>query len=414
MTTTIKFDAIKLLSELASSQSSGCLEINGESVLWKIYLHKGSIKYGTCSIQSMDQLKYHLHYLQCKQSIAALKNLPPSQLNHIDSSSGYKLYDRTIGWLIKNEYLELTQALQLIKNISMDEIISCLWLDSAVHSWNEEQSLPLWITNQIKDSLSLSVSECLDEAKTRKSHWQNCSKKLFSVFQRPYFPPGWESKNMPQSGSLNHDTLKQLTQVLTGRTSIRQLSILLKKSEFQVAKILSPYIDQKIIYLRHAADPLSKLPQIPREDTQFQPEKMLFDGEQKGFQNKPNLALTKTWKIVCIDDSPTILSEIKRFLDKEQLEITAIDDPVQAVSQVFTIKPDLILLDITMPRINGYKLCGLLRNSGKCDSVPIIMVTGNTGLIDKARAKLSGSTDYLTKPFTKEILNRTIRKYLPI
>ena len=65
-----------------------------------------------------------------------------------------------------------------------------------------------------------------------------------------------------------------------------------------------------------------------------------------------------------------------------------------------------------MPRINGYKLCGLLRGSESCHHTPIIMVTGHKGLIDKARAKLAGATDYLTKPFTQQGLMEVIEKHL--
>ena len=65
-----------------------------------------------------------------------------------------------------------------------------------------------------------------------------------------------------------------------------------------------------------------------------------------------------------------------------------------------------------MPRINGYRLCGLLRGSEYCDHTPIIMVTGNTGFIDKARAKIAGATDYLTKPFTKQGLTQIVTKHL--
>ena len=94
------------------------------------------------------------------------------------------------------------------------------------------------------------------------------------------------------------------------------------------------------------------------------------------------------------------------------LKVTAINDPVKASSVIFRLEPDLILLDITMPRINGYKLCGLLRSSHVFDETPIIMVTGNTGMIDKARAKLAGATDYFTKPFTQEGLMNIIEKHL--
>ena len=85
---------------------------------------------------------------------------------------------------------------------------------------------------------------------------------------------------------------------------------------------------------------------------------------------------------------------------------------MQAVPIIFRVQPDLILLDINMPKINGYKLCGLLRASNHCDRTPIIMVTANTGLIDKARAKIAGATDYFTKPFTQQELMLMIEKHL--
>ena len=169
---------------------------------------------------------------------------------------------------------------------------------------------------------------------------------------------------------------------------------------------------EKIIYLHHAPSPLNKLPYIPRTSKKIVESSSGIGRDIQSIGNNPTQK-SKTWKIVCIDDSPTILSEIARFLDGNKFKITAVDDPVQAVSKIFNINPDLILLDITMPKINGYKLCGLLRSSGKCDNTPIIMVTGNTGLIDKARAKLAGATDYFTKPFTKEGLNQIVAKYLP-
>lgn len=249
----------------------------------------------------------------------------------------------------------------------------------------------------------------MDLEQTRLKRWQNCSAELVSVHQRPYFTSGWEQKPLPASGSLNYQALKELSQVIKGSTSIRQLSLLLKKDELHVAQILSPYIEDKVIYLRHAQSPLDKLPSIPRTKKNIQ-QSSLFNSKNEN--KNPNNATVKPWKIVCIDDSPTILNEIQRFLDRDKFEVTAIDDPVQAVPIIFRLKPDLILLDITMPRINGYKICGLLRSSDHCNQTPIIMVTGNTGLIDKARAKIAGATDYFTKPFTRQELMLIIEKYL--
>ena len=418
MTTTIKLTPAQLLSQLADANSYGCLEINSGLVSWEIYLHQGNIQYVYSSVQSLDQLKYHLHYFGWKQAIAALKSLPQSfiklQSSLQDKSPTHNIYSKVISWLLAKQHIDLAQSIKLILNITKDEIESCLWLDNATSVWQDGKSLPIWIPVQIRDYLAWNVSECLNERQIKLRQWQACSKDIHSVYQRPYFPPGWETKSLPPSGTLDKNTLVELTQILRGRTSIRQLSMLLKKDELKVAKILSPYIDSKIIYLHHAQAPLDKLPEIPRktEDATGRSLSLQVSDEEEETQFNTAKTAVKTWKIVCIDDSPTILSEIKRFLDREKFEITAIDDPVQAVSKIFTIEPDLILLDITMPRINGYKLCGLLRSSGKCDDTPIVMVTGNTGLIDKARAKISGATDYFTKPFTKEGLNKIVNKHL--
>ena len=410
MTTALKLDPKRLLSQLTNANSSGCLEIDVESVFWKIYLCEGNIRYVHCSIQTLDQLRYHLHSLGWQEAISAMKRFPKSLLNV--SSSAEQIYDKSITWLLAKQHLNLTQTAKLINSISKDNLLSYLWLNYGKSSWQDDYFLPDWISQPIKDSLSLSLAECLHESEIKQNQWRNCSTQLHSVYQRPYFPPSWETKPLPASGSLNHKVLTELTQILRGRTSIRQLSILLSKDELQIAKILSPYIDEKIIYLHHAAAPLDRLPAIPRHKPQSSSPTLNVGNENEITQANQPKNQTKIWKIVCIDDSPTILSEIKRFLDGDKFDITAIDDPVQAVSKIFTINPDLILLDITMPRINGYKLCGLLRSSGKCDRTPIIMVTGNTGLIDKARAKLAGATDYFTKPFSKAGLNQIVAKHL--
>ena len=410
MIATTKLNLAELLSQRAETHGSGCLELVRESISWKIYFQQGKLKYVDCSIQLLEQLRYHLHYFGWTQAVAALKDLSLSSLK--DREADRSLYSKIIPWLLAEKHLDFSQTLKLIEHITKDELQFCLWLDRGSSSWHDGEPLPDWIPSQIQDSWSWDVAECLKEQQIRLKQWQNCSERLFSIYQRPYFAPSWSQKELPP-GTLNRQTLTELTKVLKGRTSIRQLSLLLKKDELQVAQILSPYIDEKIIYLHHASEPLNQLPQIPRIANSDRHVSSLESNSslQKASGNATAVS-TKTWKIVCIDDSPTILSEIKRFLDKDKFEVTAIDDPVQAVSKIFKIKPDLILLDITMPRINGYKLCGLLRSSGKCEDTPIIMVTGNTGLIDKARAKLSGATDYFTKPFTKQSLTQIVEKYL--
>ncbi len=120
-----------------------------------------------------------------------------------------------------------------------------------------------------------------------------------------------------------------------------------------------------------------------------------------------------SYTVACIDDSPTVLNAIQKFLEGQSLSVVAINDPVKALMQIVRSKPDLILLDITMPNLDGYELCALLRRHPRYKRTPIVMVTGNTGLIDRARAKLVRASGYLAKPFTQSDLLKTVFKHLP-
>lgn len=133
------------------------------------------------------------------------------------------------------------------------------------------------------------------------------------------------------------------------------------------------------------------------------------DFEDKSFTD----SATKTrYKIACIDDSPTILHTINAFLDDSSFAVSMINDPIKALMQVVRTQPDLILLDVGMPNLDGYELCSLLRKHPKFKGIPIIMVTGNTGFIDRAKAKLVGASGYLTKPFTQSELLKMVFKHL--
>ncbi|MDJ0797568.1 MAG: response regulator [Calothrix sp. MO_167.B12] len=120
------------------------------------------------------------------------------------------------------------------------------------------------------------------------------------------------------------------------------------------------------------------------------------------------------YTIACIDDSPTVLRSIKHFLDKNVFSVIAINDPVKALMQILRSQPDLILLDVEMPNLDGYELCSLLRRHSRFKHTPIIMVTGRKGFLDKAKAKMVRSSGYLTKPFTQADLLKIIFKNLAV
>lgn len=126
----------------------------------------------------------------------------------------------------------------------------------------------------------------------------------------------------------------------------------------------------------------------------------------------PQLTSNKLYTVACIDDSPTVLASMKRFLESSTFSVVMINDPVKALMQILRSKPDLILLDVEMPNLDGYELCSLLRRHSAFKDIPIIMVTGRTGFIDRAKAKMVRSSGYLTKPFTQSELLKIVFKHL--
>jgi chemotaxis family two-component system response regulator PixG len=148
------------------------------------------------------------------------------------------------------------------------------------------------------------------------------------------------------------------------------------------------------------------------QNQQFSPSKSFESPEHIDHKNDQQVIKKTLYTIACIDDSQTVLNSIKMFLDGKTFSVVTINDPVKALMQILRSKPDLILLDVEMPNLDGYELCSLLRRHSAFKNTPIIMVTGRTGFIDRAKAKMVRSSGYLTKPFTQPELLKMVFKYL--
>jgi two-component system, chemotaxis family, response regulator PixG len=134
--------------------------------------------------------------------------------------------------------------------------------------------------------------------------------------------------------------------------------------------------------------------------------------DNSGQQIIPPPAEKKLYTIFCIDDSPTVLNAIKSFLDEQMFSVVGVTDSLKALMHIMRAKPDLILLDISMPNLDGYELCSLLRKHSYFKNTPVIMVTGKTGFIDRAKAKMVKASGYLAKPFTQGDLLKVIFQHI--
>jgi twitching motility two-component system response regulator PilG len=116
--------------------------------------------------------------------------------------------------------------------------------------------------------------------------------------------------------------------------------------------------------------------------------------------------------VLVVDDSPTIRKVVELTLKREQIRVLGAADGLSALAMVADEKPDLVLLDIMLPRMDGYQICQIIRRNKDYKKLPIIMLSGKDGLFDRVRGRLAGSTEYITKPFDPNELVRVVRKHL--
>ncbi len=116
-------------------------------------------------------------------------------------------------------------------------------------------------------------------------------------------------------------------------------------------------------------------------------------------------------RVLVIDDSNTIRRSAEIFLRQGGHEVVLAEDGFDALSKVNDHDPELIFCDILMPRLDGYQTCAIIKRNPRFSHVPVIMLSSKDGLFDKARGRMVGSQDYLTKPFTKEQLLRVVEQF---
>ncbi len=115
--------------------------------------------------------------------------------------------------------------------------------------------------------------------------------------------------------------------------------------------------------------------------------------------------------ILVVDDSPTVRRLVTMTLEKHSYRVIPAADGIEAMSIINDERPDLILLDITMPRMDGYQLCKLIKGNRQTQHIPVIMLSGKDGFFDKVRGRMAGSTEYITKPFKSDMLVQVVKQH---
>ena len=120
---------------------------------------------------------------------------------------------------------------------------------------------------------------------------------------------------------------------------------------------------------------------------------------------------TPALKVLVVDDSNTIRRSAEIFLKQGGHEVLLADDGFDALAKINDYQPDLVFCDILMPRLDGYQTCAIIKRNAKFANIPVVMLSSKDGVFDKARGRMVGSQDYLTKPLTKDQLLQAVQQF---
>jgi two-component system, chemotaxis family, response regulator PixG len=458
-----KLRPLSLLRHLSTCHESTYTYVSSGSVNWSIYLEQGKIIYATHSVEPFDRLERHLRRLS--QQLPALSGEIRVQLRLMfesDMSTSGSVDESSINgaiseqppeyqaicWLVSQRHINPTQAAILIQEMVKEVLESFLLINTGNYKL-------INIPNKVPIICRIDTEKVLAMCQEQLQGWLSFAPYISSPYQRPYLrvQSGANQQNLPE-------IYQNLATWMKG-FSLRHLATIMNQDEVQMARSLCPYIINGEIVLHEPDPPFDQLPKTFKgvSETGDYITELVKSGTNKVVSptttlvrdtttiNAANVAIPRThhpviephqqipltrpeapaappkvaapvgenrkvYKIVSVDDSPTVLREISRFLEQENFSVVAINDPVKAVMSIIRNKPDLILLDLNMDGIDGYELCKIIRNNSMFKKTPIIMVTGNKGLIDKVKARLVGASGYLTKPFTQADLLKIVFMHL--
>jgi twitching motility two-component system response regulator PilG len=384
-----EIDVRSILHLVALGQRTGQLWVKpygatgpfGDAPSWFVFFVQGRIVYAGDPGAGVTRLR---GLLDGRQSTDGTP-LPPIDWEAFRAAEQLRSHAPEYGclWaLLERRLLQPEQARELLETMIRETLFELLGLHQG--SFIFEMGEPLTPTLMAWEPMPLvtAVAQQMQE-------WKQFYPQLRSPDQCPVIV---DAAALQQA--LPPATATALITYAAQRLSLRQLAHALNRDLLTVAKAIAPCIARGWMSLT----PWPPAPAGRPGPIVLPPVLEAVDAEQR---------------IVCIDDAVTIGQVIVGMLTPRGYQVTPINDPVAALSQVFGLAPQLILCDIAMPQLDGYELCAMLRQSSQFHHTPIIMLTGKDGFIDRVRAKMVGATDYLAKPFGEDELVMLLEQYLP-
>lgn len=323
-------------------------------------------------------------------------DLPPDQLARINNPET-SIDSHLLAQLLTDESIDRQKSAELVGRIT----IECLFdiIQFSQHSGNR-LSYQLVQTGADNRQLNLFLPLLEIEPILTKSvqTWQEWSNAGLAVYAPSLFPIISKSADVTQAST--DANLQQVIAAIDGSRTLRSLAINYRQSLLKFTTTLLPLLRTGFITL--SSQPKSRVSKVVQPELNS-PSPNSPTGDLSAQQNP---------LIACVDDSILIYQSLESILTKHGYRSYGIQDPLKIMPSLIRNKPNFIFLDLLMPIVNGYEVCEQIRKTPSLKDIPVIILTGKDGLIDRMRSKMVGATGFLGKPVNEESVMQMLEKYL--
>lgn len=374
---------IQFLKTLKQLQFSGQLVFtDAKEEQWTLYLYLGSLTYATGGTHPMRRWQRNLT-AYCPQIIAnsSVLNFNPARFSAVTFTTDWQ-YQLLCLWVAQQKITH-EQAQQVIRSIVTEVLLDVAQAMRVVHQINQDPN------NSLSAPLVLiDVQDAVVKVQSLWQAWQDAQLAKYSPNNAPLIK---QPEELRKRTSIQ--LYQTLSHILNGQYTLHDLAMKMQRDVVQVSSSLLPYIHLALVEL-------ITIPDLPNPIN------------TPVYKTPITTADSTKQMVVCVDDSPLVCQTMESLLTAAGYQFLGVNDALRAFGILLSRQPDVIFLDLVMPNINGYELCSKLRKLPAFHNTPILILTGNDGIVDRVRAKLVGASDFLSKPIDAGTVLSMIRKHL--
>lgn len=361
----------QILTTLQQKAATGQLILTTRQQRCCIYLYQGAIAYAIHPQHRVRRWHRSLKKHQC--------NIPRVPATPKEPWEYYYLLQGIV-----EQTFSITKAQRIVESVFY-EILLAIALEPDVNvqwkaGWEMESIARADVTLP-----SATLKSIFNDVRVAQTQWRSLGLTPLDLHSAPSLQSE-PDLNLPQG-----ETVLKLKAIFNGQRTIWDLMVILKQSFVAVTRLLDYYIKQGLVKFHTLSDLTSPVAQSAM-------------ATQRAISHRP--------LVVCIDDSPQVCYQLEQILTTLGFRSLCISDPVQALPTLMQHKPDLLLIDLVMPVMNGYELCSHLRRVPALQNVPVVLMTGTKSIVDYMRAKMVGANELLLKPLKTEGVQALTQKYL--